>query len=237
MAIEKKINSKGGKKIRSARTAVSDKLYNIVEAVEFVKTNAFAKFDETVELSLNLGIDPRHADQVVRGIVSMPNGTGKKVSVAVFAKDKKAEEAKEVGADRVGAEDLVDEIVSGQVNYDCYIATPDMMGVVGKVAKILGPKGLMPNPKLGTVTANVKEAVVERKSGQVEFRAEKAGIVHVGIGKISFAENKLVENIKALVDAIVKARPAGAKGTYLKSVNICSTMGASVRVDIQSLTA
>jgi large subunit ribosomal protein L1 len=209
--------------------------YDISEAVKFIKEKATAKFDETIELSMNLGVDPRHADQNVRGVVSLPNGTGKTVRVAVFAKGDKAEEAKTAGADVIGAEDLMEKVQKGEIDFERCIATPDMMPVVGRLGKILGPRGLMPNPKLGTVTPDVTTAVAAAKGGQVEFRAEKAGIVHAGIGKASFGADALVENAKAFVEAINKARPSGAKGTYIKRVSMSSTMGPGVKVDITSL--
>ena len=207
------------------------KLYGVDEAISTVKANATAKFDETVEVALNLGVDPRHADQMVRGVVNLPKGTGKTVRVAVFAKGAKAEEATKAGADVVGAEDLMETIQGGQIDFDRVIATPDMMGIVGRLGKVLGPKGLMPNPKLGTVTPNVAEAVKAAKGGQVEFRVEKAGIIHSGIGKASFTEADLRKNFDAFVDAIVKAKPSGAKGKYVKKVAISSTMGPGVKID------
>lgn len=213
------------------------KLYPLAEAVRLVKSNATAKFDETVELSMNLGIDPRHADQMVRGLLSLPNGTGKTLRVGVFARGPKADEAREAGADVVGAEDLAERVQGGEFGFDRCIATPDMMGLVGRLGKILGPRGLMPNPKLGTVTMDVRGAVQAAKSGQVEFRAEKAGIVHAGIGKASFEDDKLLQNIRAFVDAIQKAKPSGAKGTYVQKVSLSSTMGPGVRVDVASLAA
>jgi large subunit ribosomal protein L1 len=213
----------------------STKSYPLEEAVSLLKQTAKAKFDETVEMSLNLGIDPRHADQMVRGLTSLPNGTGKTVRVGVFARGPKAEEATAAGADVVGAEDLAEKVQAGEINFDRCIATPDMMGVVGRLGKVLGPRGLMPNPRLGTVTMDVKGAVSAAKGGQVEFRAEKAGIVHAGIGKVSFDAAKLVENAKALADAIQKARPTGAKGTYVQKVSLSSTMGPGIRVDVASL--
>ncbi len=209
--------------------------YPLDEAIRLVKSNARAKFDETVELSMNLGIDPRHADQMVRGLISLPNGTGKTLRIGVFARGPKAEEAKAAGADVVGAEDLAELVQGGTIQFDRCIATPDMMALVGRLGKILGPRGLMPNPKLGTVTMDVKGAVTAAKGGQVEFRAEKAGIIHAGIGKASFDEAKLVENARALVDAVQKARPAGAKGTYVQKVALSSSMGPGVRVDVASL--
>ncbi len=213
------------------------KNYPISDAIKLVKERALAKFDETIDVSLNLGVDPRHSDQMVRGVVSMPNGLGKTVRVAVFAKGAKAQEAIDAGADVVGGDDLADKIAKGDIDFERCIATPDMMGVVGKVGKILGPKGLMPNPKLGSVTMNVAEAVKAAKSGQVEFRVEKAGIIHAGIGKASFDEKSLAENIVAFVDAVNKAKPSGAKGTYLKKMSISSTMGAGVKVDVSSVVA
>jgi len=202
-----------------------------------VRANAKAKFDETVEFSMNLGIDPRHADQMVRGLISLPNGTGKTLRVGVFARGPKAQEALDAGADVVGAEDLAEKVQAGEINFDRCIATPDMMALVGRLGKILGPRGLMPNPRLGTVTMDVRGAVSAAKAGQVEFRAEKAGIVHAGIGKASFEEDKLIENIRAFVDAIQKAKPTGAKGTYVQKASLSSTMGPGVKVDVTSLTA
>ena len=213
------------------------KSYPLEEAIALVRANAKAKFDETVELSMNLGIDPRHADQMVRGLLSLPNGTGKTLRVGVFARGAKADEARAAGADIVGAEDLAEQVQGGTFGFDRCIATPDMMGLVGRLGKILGPRGLMPNPKLGTVTMDVKGAVTAAKSGQVEFRAEKAGIVHAGIGKASFEDAKLAENIRAFVDAIQKAKPTGAKGTYLQKASLSSTMGPGIRLDVASLAA
>ena len=211
------------------------KLYSLKEAVKLVKENANAKFDETVDLAINLGVDPKYADQMVRGVCSLPNGTGKTVRVAVLAQGEKADEAKAAGADVVGAENLIDSILSGKVDFDRCIATPDMMGMAGKVARILGPKGLMPNPKLGTVTMDVAGAVKKAKAGEVQYRAEKTGIVHAGIGIVSFSEEAIYENAKTLIDAIIKAKPAGAKGTYMKKICISSTMGAGVHVDLANL--
>ncbi|MDY0242246.1 MAG: 50S ribosomal protein L1 [Rhodospirillaceae bacterium] len=225
-----------GKRLKNAYSAIDrERFYSIEEAVKIVKGNAAAKFDETIEVALNLGIDPRHADQMVRGVVSLPNGTGKTIRVAVFAKGAKADEARAAGADIVGAEELADEVQAGKMDFERCIASPDMMGLVGRLGKVLGPRGLMPNPKLGTVTPNVAEAVKAAKGGQVQFRAERAGIVHAGIGKASFSEDALVANVKAFVDAINKAKPAGAKGTYLKKISLSSTMGAGLKLDLASL--
>ena len=213
------------------------KLYALSDAVKMVKDRAKAKFDETVEVAMNLGVDPRHADQMVRGVVNLPNGTGKTVRVAVFAKDAKAEEAKKAGADVVGSDDLVAQVQAGNINFDRVIATPDMMPLVGRLGKILGPRNLMPNPKVGTVTPDVAGAVKAAKGGAVEFRVEKAGIIHAGIGKASFSEQALLENIKAFTDAVQKAKPTGAKGTYVKRVAVSSTMGPGVHVDPSTLNA
>jgi large subunit ribosomal protein L1 len=227
--------AKLGKRIRAAREAVAGKEnVSVEEAVALVKSNASAKFDETVEVAVNLGVDPRHADQMVRGVVSLPNGTGKDVRVAVFARGPKAEEAKEAGADIVGAEDLMETIQGGEINFDRCIATPDMMPVVGRLGKILGPRNLMPNPKVGTVTMDVAQAVKDAKGGQVQFKVEKAGVVHGAIGKASFEEGKLAENLRAFVDAVARAKPAGAKGTYMKKISLTSTMGPGVSVDVAS---
>ncbi|MFC0410930.1 50S ribosomal protein L1 [Roseomonas elaeocarpi] len=211
--------------------------YALDEAIRLAKANATAKFDETVEISMNLGIDPRHADQMVRGVVGLPNGTGKTVRVGVFARGAKAEEAQAAGADVVGADDLAQMVQDGKIEFDRCIATPDMMALVGRLGKILGPRGLMPNPKLGTVTMDVRGAVTAAKAGQVEFRAEKAGIVHAGIGKASFGEQQLLENARAFIDAIQKARPTGAKGTYVKKVALSSSMGPGLKVDVASLAS
>ncbi len=210
-------------------------MHSIAEAVKLVLSNATSKFDETVDIAMNLGIDPRHSDQNLRGMITLPHGTGKSVRVAVFARDAKADEAKAAGADIVGAEDLMEKIQNGEMDFERCIATPDMMPLVGRVGKLLGPKGLMPNPKLGTVTPDVKKAVSDAKAGALEFRAEKAGIVHAGVGKASFGEAKILENITAFYDAIVRAKPSGAKGTYIQSVTISSTMGPGVKVSIDSL--
>ena len=209
----------------------AEKLYGFDEALAVLKEFASKKFDETVEVALNLGVDPRHADQMVRGMVSLPAGTGKEMKVAVFAKGDKADAALKAGADKVGAEDLMEDMQAGNLNYDRVIATPDMMGVVGRLGKVLGPKGLMPNPKLGTVTPNVAQAVKDAKGGQVEFRVEKQGIIHSGIGKLSFTEDQLKTNFTAFVDAIVKAKPAGAKGKYVKKVSLTSSMGPGLKID------
>lgn len=221
-----------GKRLSAARETIDrDALYTIDEAVKHVKANAKAKFDETIELAINLGVDPRHADQMVRGVCELPNGTGRSVRVAVFAKGPKAEEATKAGADVVGAEDLMEQIQGGNINFDKVIATPDMMLLVGRLGKILGPRGMMPNPKVGTVTMDVTKAVGASKGGAVEFRVEKAGIVHAGVGKASFTEAQLSENVRALVSAIVKAKPSGAKGTYVKRIALSSTMGPGVKID------
>ena len=225
-----------GKRTRAARDAFAGKAsLSVEDAVSLIKSSASAKFDETIEIAMNLGVDPRHADQMVRGVVQLPNGTGKTVRVGVFARGAKAEEALAAGADVVGADDLAEKVQAGEIAFDRCIATPDLMGVVGRLGKILGPRGLMPNPRLGTVTMDVKGAVSAAKGGQVEFRAEKAGIIHAGIGKASFDEAKLLENARALADAIVKAKPAGAKGTYLKAAALSSTMGPGVKLDVSTL--
>jgi len=229
--------AKQGKRLRALYAAVDvDKQYGLEEAVGLAKANAKAKFDETIEISLNLGIDPRHADQMVRGVVGLPNGTGKTVRVAVFARGAKADEATAAGADLVGADELAAAVQEGKIEFDRCIATPDMMGLVGRLGKILGPRGLMPNPRLGTVTMDVRGAVTAAKAGQVEFRAEKAGIVHAGIGKASFEAGRLLENARAFVEAIQRARPAGAKGTYVKRVSVGSSMGPGLKVDMASLS-
>jgi len=228
--------AKAGKRIRKERENIDRaKFYELDEAVKIIKAGAKAKFDETVEIAMNLGVDPRHADQMVRGVCQLPNGSGRSVRVAVFARDEKADEAKEAGADVVGAEELVAQVQSGNINFDRCIATPDMMPMVGRLGKILGPRGLMPNPKVGTVTPNVTEAISNAKGGAVEFRVEKAGIVHAGVGKASFDDGKLIENIKAFADAVMKAKPTGAKGTYVKRVAISSTMGPGLKIEPQSL--
>jgi large subunit ribosomal protein L1 len=227
--------SKNQKAIDSA--VDRSRLYGVDEAIETLKANVKSKFDETIEIAMNLGVDPRHADQMVRGVVTLPAGTGKDVRVAVFARGAKAEEATAAGADVVGAEDLMETIQGGTIDFDRVIATPDMMGIVGRLGKVLGPKGLMPNPKLGTVTPNVTEAVKAAKGGQVEFRVEKAGIIHSGIGKASFPAEDLKRNFQAFVDAIVKAKPAGAKGKYVKKVALSSTMGPGLKVDVAEVAA
>ncbi|MDI9409346.1 MAG: 50S ribosomal protein L1 [Candidatus Pacebacteria bacterium] len=224
--------AKQGKRLRAAAEGlVPDQSYELAEAVKMIKARAKAKFDETIELALNLNIDPRKADQTLRGVVSLPHGTGKVMRVAVFARGAKADAAKAAGADIVGAEELVDIVQGGKIEFDRCIATPDMMALVGRLGKVLGPRGLMPNPKLGTVTMDVAEAVLAAKGGQVQYRAEKSGIVHAGVGKASFSEAALVENIKTFVDAIAKARPAGVKGTYIKKISLSSTMGVGLKLD------
>lgn len=214
----------------------SEALYSVADAVKMIKDCAKSrKFDETIDIAMNLGIDPKHADQQVRGMISLPNGTGATVRVAVFARDAKAEEAKKAGADIVGAEDLADKIKAGEIDFDRCIATPDMMPLVGQLGQILGPKGMMPNPKLGTVTPDVKKAVEEAKGGAIEYRAEKNGIIHAGVGKASFDEKKLIENVTAFIDTVQKARPAGAKGTFMKKVTLSSTMGPGIKIDLEAM--
>jgi large subunit ribosomal protein L1 len=228
--------SKIGKRLKAAREGVDrEKAYVLDEAVKVVKERAKAKFDETVEVAMNLGVDPKHADQMVRGVCNLPNGSGRTQRVAVFAKGPKAEEAKAAGADVVGAEDLVEQVSKGTINFDRCIATPDMMGLVGRLGKVLGPRGLMPNPRVGTVTMDVTSAVKGAKGGAVEFRVEKAGVVQAGVGKASFSDQQLVENIRAFVDAVAKAKPTGAKGTYVKKVSLSSTQGVGVKIDTGSL--
>jgi large subunit ribosomal protein L1 len=225
-----------GKRLKKAYAGISrDDFYAVDKAVEIIKGAAKTKFDETIEIALNLGIDPRHADQNVRGVVLLPHGTGKSLRVAVFAKGAKADAARAAGADIVGAEDLAEKVQAGQIDFDRCIATPDMMGVVGKLGKVLGPRGLMPNPKLGTVTNDVAEALKAAKGGQVEFRAEKAGLVHAGIGKASFSKEAIIDNVKAFVGAVGRAKPSGAKGTYIKKVSLSSTMGPGVKLEIASV--
>ena len=230
--------AKAGKRIRAAREGIDPtKLYGLRDAIGVLKERSSVKFDETVEVAMNLGVDPRHADQMVRGVCNLPNGSGRTVRVAVFARGPKADEARAAGADVVGAEDLLERVQGGNIDFDRCIATPDMMPLVGRLGKVLGPRGLMPNPKVGTVTMDVKGAVEAAKGGAVEFRVEKAGIVHAGIGKISFDSDKLIENIKAFVDAVAKAKPAGAKGTYIQRVAVTSTMGPGLKVDPSSVSA
>ncbi|MBZ4021095.1 50S ribosomal protein L1 [Rhodobacter sp. TJ_12] len=230
--------AKLGKRSVAARAAFEGKdNLSVEEAVKLIKSTASAKFDETLEIAMNLGVDPRHADQMVRGVVRLPNGTGKTVRVAVFARGAKADEAKEAGADIVGAEDLMEAIQGGKIDFDRCIATPDMMPIVGRLGKILGPRNLMPNPKVGTVTMDVKAAVEAAKGGEVQFKVEKAGVIHGGIGKVSFTEEKLAENVRAFVDAVTKAKPAGAKGTYVKKVSLSSTMGPGVALDLATTAA
>jgi large subunit ribosomal protein L1 len=227
-----------GKRLKKAREGVDrEKLYPLADAVKMVKERAKSKFDETIEISINLGVDPRHADQNVRGVVSLPSGTGRAMRVAVIAKDAKAAEATEAGADIVGAEELVERIQGGFMEFDRVIATPDMMALVGRLGKVLGPRGLMPNPRVGTVTPNVAQAVKDAKGGAIEFRVEKAGIVHAGVGKASFTEDALLANVHALVDALNKAKPTGAKGSYVKGISLSSTMGPGVKVELSSLSA
>ncbi|WP_320141789.1 50S ribosomal protein L1 [uncultured Cohaesibacter sp.] len=228
--------AKVGKRIRAVREKVdATATYSLEEAVKLIKETSKTKFDETVEIALNLGVDPRHADQMVRGVCQLPAGTGKSVRVAVFARGDKAEEAKAAGADIVGAEDLVEIVQGGKIDFDRCIASPDMMPLVGRLGKVLGPRGMMPNPKVGTVTPDVAQAVKDSKGGSVEFRVEKAGIVHGGVGKVSFEEAALVENVKAFVSAVSKAKPAGAKGTYMQKLSLSSTMGAGLTVDLASV--
>ena len=230
--------AKISKRFKKAAEGIdTQKAYDIDEAVKLVKSHATAKFDETIELAINLGVDPRHADQMVRGVVSLPNGTGRALRVAVFAKGPKADEAKKAGADIVGAEDLAEQVQKGEINFDRCIATPDMMGVVGRLGKVLGPRGLMPNPKVGTVTMDVTTAIKDAKGGAVEYRVEKAGIVQAGVGKASFSEDAIIQNVKAFVDSVVKAKPTGAKGTYLKKISLSSTMGPGVKIALPSVGA
>jgi large subunit ribosomal protein L1 len=229
--------AKPGKRTRAAREAFADKSgLSVEDAIKLIKTAASAKFDETLEIAMNLGVDPKHADQMVRGVVTLPNGTGKTVRVAVFARGAKADEAKAAGADIVGAEDLMESIQAGKIDFDRCIATPDMMPLVGRLGKILGPRNLMPNPKVGTVTMDVTAAVGNAKGGEVQFKVEKAGVIHAGVGKLSFAEEKLAQNIRAFVGAVSRAKPSGAKGSYLRKVSLSSTMGPGVSVDLSSAT-
>lgn len=230
--------AKISKRMKAATEGLDrETLYTVADAVKLIKDRSKTKFDETVEVSMNLGVDPRHADQMVRGMVSLPNGTGKSVRLAVFAKGAKADEATAAGADVVGAEDLMESMQAGDLNYDRIIATPDMMGVVGRLGKVLGPKGLMPNPKLGTVTMDVKAAVEAAKAGQVEFRVEKAGVIHGGVGKISFDEAQIIDNVNTFINAVVKAKPTGAKGTYVKRIALSSTMGPGLKIDVATIGA
>lgn len=227
-----------GKRIKNAQEGIDrNHLYGLTEAIAMIKERAGAKFDETIEVSMNLGVDPRHADQMVRGVVNLPNGTGRTVRVAVFAKDAKAEEAKAAGADIVGADDLMEQVQAGKIDFDRCIATPDMMGIVGRLGKVLGPRNLMPNPRTGTVTMDVADAVKAAKGGAVDFRAEKSGIVHAGVGKASFDAAKIEENIRSFADAVQKAKPSGAKGTYLKRVAISTTMGPGIKLDPSTVVA
>ena len=229
--------AKNGKRVSDARKSVdASKLYGIDEAVKFLKSNSKTKFDETVEIAINLGVDPRHADQQVRGMVALPNGTGKSARVAVFARGAKADEAQAAGAELVGAEELAETVQSGTIDFDVAIATPDMMPIVGRLGRVLGPRGLMPNPKLGTVTQDVAAAVEGAKGGQVQYRVEKAGIIHAGVGKMSFSEDQILGNVRALFDAVVRAKPSGAKGTYIKKVSLTSTMGPGLRIDPSSMS-
>lgn len=229
--------AKSGKRVRNNGEAIDrHKLYGLSEAVELLKEHANAKFDETIEVAINLGVDPRHADQMVRGVCNLPNGSGRNVRVAVFAKDAKADEAREAGADVVGAEDLMEEVQKGNIDFDRCIATPDMMPLVGRLGKVLGPRGMMPNPKVGTVTMDVAAAVAAAKGGAVEFRVEKAGVLHAGVGKASFTKDAIVENIQAFADAVSKSRPTGAKGTFVKRFAITSTMGPGIHVDPTSVS-
>jgi large subunit ribosomal protein L1 len=230
--------AKIGKRLKAAREGINrEKFYPVDEAVKVVKSRAKAKFDETVEIAMNLGVDPKHADQMVRGVCTLPNGTGRTQRVAVFARGAKAEEAKAAGADIVGAEDLVEQVSQGNINFDRCIATPDMMGLVGRLGKVLGPRGLMPNPRVGTVTMDVTSAIKGAKGGAVEFRVEKAGIVQAGVGKASFADQALVENIRAFVDAVMKAKPSGAKGNYLNKISLSSSQGVGVKIDAATVAA
>lgn len=227
--------NKNNKRMKDVRAAINPETeYGLDAAVKMIKSAATAKFDETVEVSMNLNVDPRHADQMVRGVVQLPNGTGKSVRVAVFAKDAKADEARAAGADLVGGEDLAEKIQKGEIDFDRCIATPDMMAVVGRLGKVLGPRGMMPNPKLGTVTADVAAAIAAQKGGQVEFRVEKAGVIHAGVGKASFSEDALEANLKAFIDAVMRAKPSGSKGVYVKKIAVSSTMGPGVKIDIGS---
>ena len=237
MAINEKSKMNSGKKIRAAKQKINAATaYNLESAIEILKEISFTKFDQTLEIAMKLGVDPKHSDQMVRGITTMPAGTGKNAKVAVICKDEKIELANSAGADRAGNVDIIEDIKAGKIDYDVYIATPDMMGVVGAVSRILGPRGLMPNPKLGTVTVDIATAVQNAKSGQVEFKVEKAGIIHAGLGKLSFSVPDLLKNANTLISAVIKAKPAGAKGTYLKAIYLSSTMGPSVKVGLASIS-
>jgi len=230
--------AKLGKRTTAARKNIDrNKVYDLESAVKILKTNAKAKFDETIELALNLGVDPRHSDQMVRGVCDLPNGTGRTVRVGVFARGDKAEEAKKAGADVVGAEELAEEVQKGNIDFDRCIATPDMMPLVGRLGKVLGPRGMMPNPKVGTVTPDIAKAVAASKGGAVEFRVEKAGVIHVGVGKASFSADKIEQNIRALTQAVLKAKPTGAKGTYVKKISLSSTMGPGMQLDLGSIVS
>ncbi len=230
--------AKIAKRVNKSREGIDrSKAYALDQAIKMLKERASAKFDETVEVAINLGVDPRHADQMVRGVVNLPNGTGRSVRVAVFARNEKAEEARAAGADIVGAEDLVETVQKGEINFDRCIATPDMMPLVGRLGKVLGPRGMMPNPKVGTVTADVAAAVKASKGGAVEFRVEKAGIVHAGVGKASFEAKAIEENVRAFADAVIRAKPSGAKGNYVKKVSVTTTMGPGLKVDVATLSA
>jgi large subunit ribosomal protein L1 len=238
MTAAMKKNPPGGKRMHTARLGIDPrKSYSLPDAIKLVKERAKAKFDESIEVAMNLGVDPRHADQMVRGVVNLPNGTGKTVRVGVFAKGAKADEAKAAGADVVGAEELAEIVLKGTIDFDRCIATPDMMGIVGRLGKVLGPRGLMPNPKVGTVTMDVAKAVKESKGGSVEFRAEKAGIVHAGVGKASFSEQALLENVRAFVDVVLKAKPPAAKGNYINKVSLSSSQGPGLKIELSSLHA
>ena len=238
MRLRVKIMAKQGKRLKAANAAYDkDKFHSVEEAIKIIKDNAKVKFDETIDIAINLGVDPRHADQMVRGVCNLPNGTGRSVRVAVFAKDAKADEAREAGADVVGAEDLMKQIQDGDMPFERVIATPDMMPLVGRLGKVLGPKGMMPNPKVGTVTMDVAKAVRDSKGGAVEFRVEKAGLIHAGIGKTSFTEAKLAENLNAFLTAIQKARPTGAKGVFMRKITVSSTMGPGVKVDLAAVNS
>lgn len=230
------IKAKGGKKIQEVRTKIDQNIfYNLEDGIKFLKSTSYVKFDPTMEVAMNLGVDPRHSDQMVRGVVNLPAGTGKDVRVAVICKDEMIEKAKKVGADIAGSVEIIDEIKLGKINFDVCIATPDMMAMIGSVARILGPKGLMPNPKLGTVTLDIETAVKNAKSGQVEYRAEKAGIIHAGVGKLSFSEEDLLKNLQTFIKAVAKAKPSGVKGNYLKAIYLSTTMSPAIKIDLASI--